>query len=205
VIAVLANDSSLLQSLLIQASRGDKDALGKLLELHRGYLRALAQRELGGGLAARVDASDLVQQTCLSAYRNFPQFHEQEVGKFGAWLRRIHERNINDAVRAAKAARRAVDKEQPLDAHWQEAIVFSQEPSPSGRAMAGEQAVMLALAMEDLPKDQREAVRLRHLEGLRLAEIADRLGRSEEAVAGLLKRGMLKLRKWLNDEDQGAP
>jgi RNA polymerase sigma-70 factor (ECF subfamily) len=67
--------------------------------------------------------------------------------------------------------------------------------------MANEQAVVLTLALEELPADQREAVRLRHLEGLPLAEIADRLGRSEDAVAGLLKRGMRTLRERLKDEE----
>jgi RNA polymerase sigma-70 factor (ECF subfamily) len=201
-----ADTGGVMQKLLTQAFGGDKDALGRLLELHRGYLRALAQRELGGGLDARLSASDLVQQTCLSAYRNFPQFQGEQVGEFVVWLRRIHERNVHDAVRQhVQAGRRAVDKEQPLDRRWAQEMAASREPSPSARAMANEQAVVLTLALEELPPDQREAVRLRHLEGLPLAEIADRLGRSEDAVAGLLKRGMRTLRERLKEEDQGAP
>lgn len=195
-----------MEKLLSQAFGGDKDALGRLLELHRGYLRALAQRELGGGLDARLSASDLVQQTCLSAYRNFPQFQGRQVGEFVVWLRRIHVRNVNDAIRQhVQAGRRAVDKEQPLDERWAQEMAASREPSPSARAMANEQAVVLTLALEELPADQREAVRFRYLEGLPLAEIADRLGRSEDAVAGLLKRGMRTLRERLKDEDQGVP
>lgn len=194
-----------MQKLLSLAFGGDKDALGRLLELHRGYLRALAQRKLGGRLDARLDASDLVQQTCLSAYRNFPDFEGQKVGEFVVWLRRIHERNVKDAIRQhVHADQRAVDKEQPLDRRWAQEIAASGDPSPSARAMANEQAVVLTLALEELPDAQREAVRLRHLEGLPLAEIADRLGCSEGAVAGLLKRGMRTLRKRLKDEDRGA-
>ena len=45
-----------------------------------------------------------------------------------------------------------------------------------------------------LPQDQREALRLRYLEGKTLLEIAERLDRSEMAVAGLLKRGLRSLR-----------
>src|SRR4051794_22194999 len=89
----------LLQDLLIQASRGDMSALGLLLDYHRGYLRALALRELASDLYARLDASDLVQQTCLSAIRAFPQFQKHANGEFVAWLRSIHERNIRDAIR----------------------------------------------------------------------------------------------------------
>lgn len=202
----LADTGGVMEKLLSQAFGGDKGALGRLLELHRGYLRALAQRKLGGGLDARLSASDLVQQTCLSALRNFPQFHGQQVGEFVVWLRRIHEHNVNDAIRQHVHAKgRAVAKETPLDERWAQEMAASQELSPSARAMVNEQAVVLTLALEKLPPDQREAVRLRHLEGLTLAEIADRLGRSEDAVAGLLKRGMRTLRKWLKDEEQGVP
>jgi RNA polymerase sigma-70 factor (ECF subfamily) len=60
--------------------------------------------------------------------------------------------------------------------------------------LQGEQAVRLAQALETLPADQREAVRLRHLEGQSLAEMAHRLERSERAVAALLNRGIVALR-----------
>jgi RNA polymerase sigma-70 factor (ECF subfamily) len=46
-----------------------------------------------------------------------------------------------------------------------------------------------------LPEMQREAVRLRHLEGCSVDDIADRLGRSPTAAAGLIKRGLETLRK----------
>src|SRR5580658_1500964 len=94
-----ADTGVVMQKLLSQAFGGDKDALGRLLELHRGYLRALAQRQLGGGLDARLSPSDVVQQTCLSALRTFPQFQGRQVGEFVVWLQRIHERNVNDAIR----------------------------------------------------------------------------------------------------------
>jgi len=54
--------------------------------------------------------------------------------------------------------------------------------------------------LERLTDDQREGVRLRYLEGQSLAEIAERMQRSEEAVAGLIKRGLKTLRKHLHDE-----
>jgi RNA polymerase sigma-70 factor, ECF subfamily len=201
-----ADTAGLMQQLLCQALGGDKDALGRLLEYLRGYLRARAQRELGGALGARLDASDLCQQTCLSAYTTFPQFHGQQIGEFVVWLRRIHERNVNDAVRQhVQADRRSIHKEQPIVASREPVIAASREPSPSARSMANEQAAVLTFAMEELPADQREAVRLRHLEGLPLSEIANRLGRSEVAVAGLLKRGIRALRNQLKDDVEGAP
>ena len=68
--------------------------------------------------------------------------------------------------------------------------------SPSQRAMQGEQAARLAARLEDLPLDQREAVRLRYGRASRaFDEIARRLDRSPQAAAGLIKRGLIRLRK----------
>jgi RNA polymerase sigma-70 factor (ECF subfamily) len=59
----------------------------------------------------------------------------------------------------------------------------------------------LAAALEQLSEAQREAVVLRHLEGLSLAEVGRHLGRNPAAVAGLLQRGLKKLRSLLEGAD----
>jgi RNA polymerase sigma factor (sigma-70 family) len=70
-------------------------------------------------------------------------------------------------------------------------------PPPSQRALLNERAVELAQMLQRLPEEQREAVRLRHLEGWSLVRIAEHLGRSKAATVGLIKRGMQKLREYL--------
>jgi RNA polymerase sigma-70 factor (ECF subfamily) len=57
---------------------------------------------------------------------------------------------------------------------------------------------VLAQAVETLPEDQREAIRLRYLEGWSLAQIAEHFDRSQVAVAGLLKRGLRGLREYFD-------
>jgi len=66
--------------------------------------------------------------------------------------------------------------------------------------MQAEDAVRLAEVLASIPEDQREAVRLRHLEGWSLAELQKHFDRSETAVASLIKRGLENLRKKLNGE-----
>jgi RNA polymerase sigma factor (sigma-70 family) len=73
--------------------------------------------------------------------------------------------------------------------------------TPSQRAMRAEDLERLTRALATLPEDQREAVRLRHLEGWALAAIAEHLGRSPAATAGLVKRGMKALRSQMRQED----
>ena len=70
----------------------------------------------------------------------------------------------------------------------------------SQRMMAGERAVRLAAALGRLPDDQAQAVQLRHLDGFPIAAIADKMDKSERGVAGLLFRGLRKLREMLDGD-----
>ena len=56
--------------------------------------------------------------------------------------------------------------------------------------------------IEELPEDQREAIRLRYLQGWSLEQVASHFERSEGAIAGLLKRGMQSLRVRLTPEPE---
>jgi RNA polymerase sigma-70 factor, ECF subfamily len=196
------------EDLIRRAREGDREALGKLLERYRAYLRLLAQRRLDAAAQARVDASDVVQQTCMEAHRDFAAFRGQAEGELLAWLRRILEHNAAHTIeRHVYAQKRTIDKERSLDDSQNAAgplrrRVAADQTSPSRRAMLGEAAVRLAQALECLPEDQREAVRLRHLEGWTMEQLTAHFHRSETAVAGLLKRGLRGLRTHFRGDDQ---
>lgn len=190
------------QTLIEDAMQGSQDAIGQLLDRHRPYLKMLTQRAVEGRLQSRIGDSDLVQQTCLSALRNFAKFDGKDVAQFVAWLRKIHERNIQDTIRKhLGAGKRSIDKERSPEAGEIDQGLFQLKTlSPSQRVMQAEEAVRLAEVMSSLPEDQREAVRLRHLEGWSLAELEKHFDRSETAVASLIKRGLENLRKQLKNE-----
>jgi RNA polymerase sigma-70 factor (ECF subfamily) len=80
-------------------------------------------------------------------------------------------------------------------------LLPSETTSPSQRAMRDEVAAELAASLMKLPDTQKEALRLRYLEGWSLKKISDHLQKSEMAVAGLLKRGLQGLRQELIDEE----
>jgi RNA polymerase sigma-70 factor (ECF subfamily) len=171
------------------------------LERFRDYLRLLARLQMPGRLQGKLDPSDLVQQALLRAYQALDQFRGKSSAELAGWLRQILANTLANAVRDFGRARRDVALERSLEAAIEnsslrlENWLAASQASPSELAVRNEQLLALASALTSLPDDQREALLLRHYEGLGLAEIAERLGRSRPAVASLLRRGLQHLRK----------
>jgi RNA polymerase sigma-70 factor (ECF subfamily) len=201
------DDAVSADELLQQARRGDLDALGRLLEAQRAALRRLAEGRLGERIEVRVDASDVIQQTFLEAHRSFQQFAGQDARELAAWLHGILDHKVAGAVRDhTLLQKRDVRRERSMDdSHGGKAPLKQQlnagHSSPSQKAIRGEEEQRLFEALTSLPADQSEAVRLRHLEGWALADIARHLGRSPAATAGLIKRGMQTLRRRLHERE----
>jgi RNA polymerase sigma-70 factor (ECF subfamily) len=109
------------------------------------------------------------------------------------------------AVRDLGRQKRDVGREQALEAALASSSsrldgwLAAEQSSPSQQAVRHEDALRLAEALEQLPEAQREALVLQHWQGWSLADIGRHLGRSPEAVAGLLKRGLKQLRGILDD------
>lgn len=189
--------------LVIASKQGDNEALGYLLEQYRGYLLMLAHRYLSERLRRRVDPADIVQLTYLEAKRDLHAFRGETPAEFSGWLRGMLKNNVATAVTRhvttqKRSLRREVDASPPAGndsagGGWIQQLPGS-TTSPSGVAIRAEAVVALLEALHHLPETQAEAIRLRYMEGLPLAEIVERMGKSDTAVAGLLKRGLQKLR-----------
>jgi RNA polymerase sigma-70 factor (ECF subfamily) len=176
-------------------------------ERYRPLLRLQArQLRLTPRFERRFDSSDLVQETLLRAHRNRDQFRGRTETESLAWLHEVLLHVAADEVRKARAQKRDVALEQSLEAlaadssaRWEKCLAGG-ELSPEAQAERREQLLRVSAAIEDLPDDQRDAVVLRELMGLPVAEVAARMGRTEKAVAGLLLRGREKLREMLAEE-----
>ena len=194
------------EQLMGRAQAGDADALGELLQLYRNYLALLARLNIDARLQGKVDASDLVQETFLKAHRNFGQFRGNTEEELVSWLRQILTNNLANLVRHYLGLkRRDVRLERQLAAEMDRSSrlmdggLIAPGSSPSRQASRREQAVLLADVLKQLPADYREVLILRHLEGLTFAQVAERLGRTEDSVQKLWVRALARLRRSLGE------
>jgi len=177
------------------------DAREVPLDRCREYLRLLARLHLDPRLHGKLDPSDVVQQTLLSAHENRQQYRGRTEAEFIGWLRQILANHLAGAVRRFGAGIRDVKRERSLDAGLEESAarldlwLAADHSSPSQQAMRHEMQLRLADALARLPDDQRQAIELHHLKGHSVADAATDMGRTKMAVVGLLFRGLKKLRR----------
>jgi RNA polymerase sigma-70 factor (ECF subfamily) len=171
-----------------------------LLALH------VRQVRLGHLFQARFDSSDVVQEAFTRACKGRDQVRAQTEAELVRWLQKIVGNVLIDFVREHGADCRDPRLERSLAAATDDpgtplaAYLAASEPGPSTLAGRQEALLRLAAAVERLPEAERDAVVAHYLLGLSLAEAADRLGRSEKGVAGLLFRGKKRLRELLERE-----
>lgn len=143
-----------------------------------------------------------MQQTCLSVFRQIADFEGSDPAQFAAWLRQMHERNIQNAVRDQLQTRKRGDGREERLAGLD--VDAPHQVTPSRHAMLREDSVLLAQSLERLPDDEREVLRLRYLEGRTLVQISGDLELSKDAVVWLMQKGLKRLRQWLPRDDSDS-
>jgi RNA polymerase sigma-70 factor (ECF subfamily) len=142
----------------------------------------------------------VVQQTLLEAHAARQRFAALPPEARAAWLRQALAHNLADELRRRAAGKRDAARARSLEAALGQSsarlgdLLAADQSSPSAAAQREEQSVALAAALARLPEAQREALVLQHWEGWPLAKIAEHLGRTRAAVAGLIKRALQQLR-----------
>lgn len=173
-------------------------------EQYRSYLYLLARSHIGPRHQSRLDPSDIVQQSLLDAHQKQHQFRGHSEAERMGWLKQILANNLADAVRGLTRAKRDVARERSLDEQVGDSFsrvdgwLADVQASPSQQAVRSEELLGMADALAGLPDAQREAIVLHHLQGLPLAEVGRQLDKTPAAVAGLLHRGLKRLRELMN-------
>jgi RNA polymerase sigma-70 factor (ECF subfamily) len=185
----------------MMAASGEQPETTPDLEKYRPYLEMLARLQIDAQLRGSLDASDLVQQTLLKAYRHWDQARGTTEAQRAAWIRAILANEIADGIR--KCLRRNEDRRRSLEVSLDEsssrleAWLAGDLTSPSEKVMREERLFAMAAALARLPADQRLAVELHYLREQTIPEISLEMNRTPAAVAGLLRRGLRTLREWL--------
>jgi RNA polymerase sigma-70 factor (ECF subfamily) len=189
--------------LLERIRAGEREAFDGLLARHRPFLRQLVEMRLDARLRARLDPSDVVQETQLEAFRRLPDYLERRPMPFRLWLRKtVHERLRMAERQHLEASRRAVGRELPIpDAS---SVLLMQQlaalgPSPSQHLTRGELARRVREALTRLQELDREVLLMRTFEGLSYAEVGYLLEIDAATARKRHGRALLRLHKLLTE------
>jgi RNA polymerase sigma-70 factor (ECF subfamily) len=181
----------------------------QVLEQLRAYLECLTAIQVDPRLRidprarARFGWSDIINATLLKVNQDMNRLRGMDSQAQARWLRTMLAHNLIDRIRRELSPGRDFRLEQPLEdavaasscrlGDW----VPAEESSPSQKLMKQEQSLQLAHALGQLPEREREAIILQKWHGWKLAQIAEHLGCTTGAVAGLQARGLARLRRLL--------
>ena len=171
---------------LVELAKGDPEAFGELYERHVKRVYNYIYYRTG----RHHDAEDLTARTFLQALVHLPRYRQQGV-PISAWLLRIAHNLVANWHRDHK--RQMVPFEVACAAH-------EADDQPGEAAERREERRELLAAIAQLPSDRQQLIVLRFVQGMRAADIAVVMGRSEGAVKALLHRTLVGLRKSLGGD-----
>jgi RNA polymerase sigma-70 factor (ECF subfamily) len=185
------------QFLVRGAAEGDRRALEDLLARYLPQVRAFVHLRLSPELRVKESGSDIAQSVCRELLQGLDQFHWRGEEAFRGWLFTAALRKVADRAQHYGAAKRELGREQAAHDAARSAELFQHAAaslsSPSGHAIAREQAERIGRLFETLGEDEREVLTLARVAGLSRAEIGRRIGKSEGAVRVILHRALAKL------------
>jgi RNA polymerase sigma-70 factor (ECF subfamily) len=193
------------EGLLARARGGCQAAVEQLLARHRDRLRRMVAVRLDDRLAARIDPSDVVQDTLAIASEQLHDYLRDAPLPFYPWLRQIACNRLADLCRRhIQAGRRSVSREQSLGLSDASAIeladrVTTRSSGPLKRLLREELHARVRAALAALATMDREILILRHLEQLSFAESAAVLGINEPAAKQRHVRALRRIRRLLDD------
>jgi RNA polymerase sigma-70 factor (ECF subfamily) len=168
------------ESRLVEQAKQDREAFGKLYELHIDRIYNYVYYRVGNSH----DAEDLTARVFFRAIQHIHNYQDQGV-PFSAWLYRIARNMLANWYRD-NSKRQMIS----LDSIGQQHFV----DSPEFETELQEDRVALLAAILRLPADRQELLILKYVEHLPNAEIGLIMERSEGAIKSLYHRTMLSLR-----------
>jgi RNA polymerase sigma-70 factor (subfamily 1) len=192
--------------LLDDSRRGDRAALDALFAQVRPRLSRVLAARAGAVLLRQNELDDLVQEACIEAVRLLPTFTYQGKDSFFRWLSALAVHKLGNLRRTAQADKRDPQREQRIGGPGSElsksrvAEPGQRGPGPRTLVASDEGIDQLFAALRELSATDRDIITMARIDGLSLTEIAERTGRTRNAVALVLSRALRKLRTRIDGE-----
>jgi len=181
---------SMSPSVLQRIASGDQSAVRACIEEYGGLVWSVARRLS----RTTADAEDAVQEIFLDVWKSAARFDTAQ-GSEKMFIAMIARRRLIDRLRKTSAE----PPMEPVEAL--ECIAWSDPGTASETASEAEQATK---ALMELKPEQRQVLELGLLQGLSQSEIAARLSMPLGSVKSLMRRGLIKMRDYMNIDASGV-
>ena len=207
----------LVADLTARAAVGDKEAVAELLERYRPRLRRMVALRLDPRLQNRVDASDVIQEGFIDAFRRLDEFASDPSVPFYIWLRFLVGQRVQEQHRRhLGTAGRDVGREVSIyrgampgaSTGALAARLLGNLTSPSQAAVRAERKLRLQEALNSMDPLDREVLVLRHYEQMTNGDAAAALGLDKSAASKRYTRALVRLKEilaGLSDATPGEP
>lgn len=188
------------QHLVAMVRGGDVSALNQLCRVYSPRVHWIIRLRMGRELRSRLESMDLAQEALISALEDLDNFTYENEGDFVRWLSTIAENVLRGNLKKLHAGKRDIRREVSLERYEQTTDSrFIGSPgsidntTPSVIMSRKEDLDKLEKAIDQLKPEYREVIVLTKIEGLSYKEIAERLGKSNDAVRKLASRAIVAL------------
>lgn len=181
------------------------ERVNRSLQRYQAYLETMTFIQIDPRLRGKVGWSDIIQNTVIEAWQTLERIEAMESPDQKRFLRRMLLNNLKDEIDKFLAQCRDARLEKSIEAAAKESSmrlgswIEAEESTPIAKLIKHEEQLRVVEALSRLPERQRQAVIFKHYHGWKLAEIAEYLGCTTNAAAGLHAHGLANLRKLLAD------
>lgn len=194
------------EELVLRARRGDDLALSALFDRHAGALKGRIGKRLSPAVRRRVSDSDVLQETLIVAAQRLDEFEYGGDGSFRRWLGGIARNTVRHAIRRhAGTAKRDVGLEVTRGPKGDHAAVPATQPTPSRVVMERELRARVSAALASMAEDHAAIIQLLEHRRVTIAEAAELMDRSPNAIKKLHARALADLAARLGVTGRGSP
>ena len=188
------------RELVAMAKAGNESAISQLWTVYGARVHWIMRLRMGKELRSKLESMDLAQDALLSALGDLKNFTYKNEGDFLRWISTIAENRLRDNLDKLHADKRNIRKEIRIGRHGanpvsKSAVSFTpiEATTPSVIMSRQEELAKLEKAIDKLKPEYKQVIVLSKIDGLTYKEIADKLGKTSEAVRKLISRAMAAL------------